>query len=64
MIAVLLLVVVASSIWVGFDSTGRDWSENRLTHNPFEWFIGCLLLWIILFPAYLAQRSRTPLKDQ
>jgi hypothetical protein len=49
MIAVLLLVVVASTVWVGFDSTGRDWSE---------WFIGCLLLWIIVFPEKASRPSQ------
>ncbi|MEI6040030.1 MAG: hypothetical protein WCP93_01625 [Candidatus Berkelbacteria bacterium] len=31
--------------------------------SPILWFIGCLLLWIIAFPWYLAKRNHYKLKD-
>ena len=63
MIAVLVLIVIASSIWVGFDAHGRDFSESNIARGPWAWVLGCLILWILFFPAYLAQRSRFPLAD-
>ena len=63
MLAVLLLVVVFSTIWVGFDAHGRDFSESNMARGPFAWMAGCALLWIVFFPAYLAQRSRFPVKN-
>ena len=63
MLVVLVLIVVASSIWVFFDAQGRDWSENRHAGGPYAWAFACLLLWIFFFPLYLSQRSRHPIKD-
>jgi hypothetical protein len=64
MIAVLILIVIGSTIWVGFDAWGRDWSESNIARGPFAWMTACLLLWIIFFPAYLAQRSRFPVEHE
>jgi len=63
MIAVLVLIVIASSIWVGFDAQGRDFSDSNLARGPYAWAFACLLVWIFFFPAYLAQRSRFPVRD-
>lgn len=60
MVAILVLIVLASSIWVRFDAQGRDFSECRTARGPNAWMFGCLILWIFFFPAYLAQRSRYP----
>jgi hypothetical protein len=67
MIGLLLIVVAGSTIWVAFDSAGRDFSTTKrwvLAQSPLGWVFGCLVLWIIFFPAYLAMRSRTPLKQR
>ena len=58
----LLLVVVGTTIWVAVDSSGRDWSDDRFANSPTKWVIGTLLLWIIVFPVYVARRGRAPLK--
>lgn len=49
--AVLVLVVVATSLWVMFDASahGLSWT----------WGVGCLVLWVVVFPWYLATRSAT-----
>jgi hypothetical protein len=61
MTALIVLVVVISSTWVGFDASGRDFTTTgkwTMARGPVGWAVGCLLLWIIFFPAYLVQRSR------
>ena len=55
--SILILVVVATSIWVGFDASSIGAKEAGST-GPFGWFLFCLLLWIIGFPLYLSQRSK------
>jgi hypothetical protein len=62
MIAVLVLIVVVSSVWVGFDAHGRDWSDSSIARGPYVWMFACLILWVVFFPAYLAQRSRFPVR--
>lgn len=67
MLSLLILIVIGSSVWVGFDAAGRDFSKDKgwfLSRSPTEWTIGCLFLWIIVFPTYLAQRSRAPRKSR
>jgi hypothetical protein len=56
--SLLLLFVVASTIWVYFDAKGRDWSGDNVATSPFTWAAGTLLLWIVIFPVYLAKRGR------
>lgn len=46
-------VVFASSLWVFYDA-----QKNRVP-KPLRWGVGSLLLWILVFPWYLARR-RTP----
>jgi hypothetical protein len=60
--ALLLLVVLATTVWVGVDSSGREWSGDRFANSTAKWVIGSLLLWIVVFPVYLARRGRAPLK--
>ena len=55
-----ILLVVATTIWVYFDAKGRDWTGDKVATSPFTWAAGTLLLWIIIFPVYLAKRSRRP----
>ncbi len=63
MLALLILVLLGSTVWVGFDAQGRDWSDNNMARGPYAWVLGCLILWILFFPAYLVQRNRVPFKD-
>jgi hypothetical protein len=46
--------VLVSSMWVFFDA------QRRGVPKPLRWVLGALLLWIVVFPWYLARR-RTPL---
>ena len=46
-------IVLASSLWVFYDA-----QKNRVP-RPLRWGVGSLLLWILVFPWYLARR-RTP----
>ena len=46
-------LVVLSSVWVYRDAQGKH------IPKPFRWGLGAFLLWIIVFPWYLARR-RTP----
>lgn len=62
MIALLVLVILITTIWVGFDASGRDFSGCQTAHTTAEWVGACLLLWIVFFPAYLVQRGRVPFK--
>jgi hypothetical protein len=63
---VILLVLVASDLWVYLDAklqaqrgTPVVFSVGNLeVHTPTQWFIGCLLLWIVAFPLYISGRSR------
>jgi hypothetical protein len=57
----VLLVAVATTIWVGVDASRRDWGDGTGTAG---WVVGCILLWIIFFPIYLAKRGKAPLKVQ
>ena len=60
--AVILIVIVASTIWVGVDASHRDWSGHSFANATWKWVVGSLLLWIVAFPVYLVQRSRVPVK--
>jgi hypothetical protein len=55
---ILLLVVIASTVWVGVDANKRTWNGP----GPWSWALGCLLLWIVVFPLYLWRRRSAPLK--
>ena len=59
MVELIFLVVVGTTIWVGVDASQRDWDGRFDTGG---WVVGCLLLWIVVFPIYLAQRNKAPLK--
>jgi 4-amino-4-deoxy-L-arabinose transferase-like glycosyltransferase len=50
--AIILLVVVATSIWVFFDAPAHGLSRT--------WGLGCLAFWIIAFPWYLVERGKRP----
>ena len=54
------LLVVATTVWVGADARGRRWPQGTLARSTGGWIFGCLVLWIIVLPFYLAQRGRAP----
>jgi hypothetical protein len=56
----VLVIVIGTSIWVGFDAAKHDFGKKGT--GTATWVAGCLLLWIIVFPIYLIQRSRAPVK--
>jgi hypothetical protein len=62
MTALLLVVVVGSSIWMGIDASGRDFSANRFADASWKWVVGGLGLWVVAFPVYLVHRNRAPRK--
>lgn len=59
----ILLIVVGSSIWVVADAASLGARRGvrpgkNLDNGPVTWLIGCLLLWIVVFPMYLAARPQ------
>jgi hypothetical protein len=60
---VTFLIVVASAIWVGVDASHRDFTGSSFARTTSHWVIGTLLLWIVVFPVYLAKRGHVPLKS-
>lgn len=58
--AILLIVVIATSIWVLVDAKTIGVKKGQLKGiadiGPWGWFFVCLLLWIVGFPLYLAKR--------
>jgi hypothetical protein len=62
----IALAIVGSVIWVGFDASKRDWSDVRGSGGTGTgtWVVGCILLWIIVFPMYLVKRGNAPFKTQ
>jgi hypothetical protein len=55
----IVLIVIGTTIWVGVDASKRDWGEGSGTGT---WVVGCILLWIVVFPVYLAKRGKAPFK--
>ena len=64
MTVLLLMLVLATTLWVGVDASKRDWSREKRAADTAGWVIGCLLLWIVVFPYYLAKRRSAPIKSQ
>jgi hypothetical protein len=51
-----------SVIWVGLDARKRDFSRSKFANKTWQWVVGALLLWIIVFPVYLFKRGNAPLR--
>ena len=53
------LLMFISSIWAGVDSSKIELKKYKssLSCSPFVLFLGCFLLWIVVFPWYLIVRS-------
>ena len=59
MTALLVLLVLATTIWVGVDASRRDWSkEPCVRRGTVDWVAGCLLLWIVRLPRLSRQARR------
>ena len=58
----LVLIVVASAIWVVIDAKNIGVKEGVVSGlgnmGPWGWFFATLLLWIIAFPMYLYYRGK------
>jgi hypothetical protein len=66
---VIWVAVLASAIWVGFDSTHLGVKSHCLgggfaDMGPVGWFFCVLLLWIIGFPVYRATRPKYVIRHQ
>ena len=61
----VVLVIVAIDAWVYADSKQRADQGAPVVvrigafvvETPATWFVGCLLLWILLFPLYMVNRT-------
>lgn len=60
--ALILLLVLATTAWMGVDAAKRDWSGSTFANATWQWVLGGLGLWIVAFPVYLVLRGRAPLK--
>lgn len=59
---VVSVLVIATSIWVLSDAANigvrKGLLQGAADYGPGTWFVFCLLLWIVAFPAYLYMRPR------
>jgi hypothetical protein len=61
---IIFAIVVGTIIWVGVDASQRQWpKQGGFANSATGWVLGCILLWIVVFPLYLVRRGRAPLKD-
>lgn len=51
-LALIPIVVIATTICVYYDAKTQGYKQS-----PLWWVIGCLLLWIFVFPWYVATRK-------
>lgn len=51
-----------SVVWVGIDARKRDFSSSKFANKTWQWVVGALLIWIIVFPVYLFKRRHAPLR--
>jgi hypothetical protein len=56
------LAGIGSIIWLGIDASKRDFSNSRFASKTWQWVVGAILIWIIVFPVYLFMRGNAPLK--
>lgn len=56
----LWLIVLGTAIGVGVDASSNKiragLTKGLFDMGPLGWFLACLLIWIIAFPAYLVKR--------
>lgn len=59
----LWLIVIGSSIWVGYDSNlNKIPTDNKkpysIGNGAIAWAFVCILLWIVAFPYYIYKRAQ------
>ncbi|MDR3630218.1 MAG: hypothetical protein P4L42_07770 [Desulfocapsaceae bacterium] len=58
----ILLIIVATSVWVYFDARlirARSQPVRGIFNpGPSRWMLFCLLFWVIGFPLYLIHRKK------
>jgi len=58
----ILLLILATAIWVGFDAHSigvkRGQVKGLANMGPWGWFFATLFIWIMGFPLYLANRNK------
>ena len=60
----ITLLVIGTTVWVARDAESLMGDIPKAKRkamgwwSPAEWAIGCFLLWILVFPAYLLKRSK------
>ena len=64
MTALVPLVMLATTLWLGIDASRRDWTGSSFARSAGVWVFGSLAMWIVIFPVYLVMRGRAPLKNQ
>ncbi len=52
------ILIIASTAWLAYDASQRDWSDHGFANKTWKWVVGALLLWIVVFPVYLVQRGK------
>lgn len=54
------LLVIGTAIWVGFDASSIGVKRGQIkglgNSSVAAWVVGCLVLWCLVFPAYLLAR--------
>ena len=62
---IVVLIFLAVDVWVYEDARARAERGRPVVFRmggfvlstPFQWLLGCVLLWIVFFPLYVARRS-------
>jgi hypothetical protein len=57
-----LAIVLATAIWAGIDCSHVKSRYKGFNENPFATFLGVFLVWIVVFPLYLARRFKLTLE--
>ena len=62
MTGLILVTVLATSIWVAVDASNlgapRDRNLGVAGSSPLAWGLACIVMWIVFFPLYLAKRTK------
>ena len=64
---VVLLVIIGTDLWVYTDARKRTERGTPVAlsigalevNTPTGWFVACLILWILFFPAYIVTRNQS-----
>ena len=62
MFNIVLLIVVGTTIWVGYDANSNKVAINNKPYSTnngaIAWVLSCILLWIVTFPYYIYKKSQ------